>query len=100
MNRASYSVPILGMTKVGEGNIVIYADSSAFDEDISDGEEFEQIRGVFTDFVRYASEGVTPSWIDVGTYHEDAYAFDLTTLPGSPGVQGSMRWASLKSTGT
>ena len=82
MNRASYSVPILGMTKVGEGNIVIYADSSAFDEDISDGEEFEQIRGVFTDFARYASEGVTPSWIDVGTYHEDAYAFDFDNFTG------------------
>ena len=68
--------PVLEVTKVEEGNIVVFSDSSGFDYDIS-ALKHGKMKGVFTDIVRYASEGVTPSWLELGTYHEEAYLYDF-----------------------
>ena len=43
----------------------------------------KKVVNVFTDFVKYASEGETPSWIGTGTFHEEAYHLNFSNYDGS-----------------
>ncbi|QDZ20650.1 subtilisin-like protein [Chloropicon primus] len=82
-NKKADKAPVLGMTKVGEGNLVIFSDSSSFDKDISHAKTgIKKMKGVFTDFVKYASEGETPTWIEEGSFHEGEYNFDFDNFAG------------------
>ena len=83
----------LGLTKVGEGNILVFVDSSSLEYDVYNQVEGntmkatiekstkydKDMRGLFTEFVKYCSEAETPEWIESGSYFEDGYEDTFNT---------------------
>lgn len=79
-------VPVLALAQVMAGNVVVFSDSTTFElesynqhsrESRRDKSYDKNVRGVFTDFVGYASEGKVPDWIGSGTYYKEAYECDF-----------------------
>ena len=85
----------LGLTKVGEGNILVFVDSTSFEYDVYNAIEKsmsskklgvhkspkydKNMLGVFAEFVKYASEAEPPEWIESGSYFEDGYEDTFNT---------------------
>ena len=81
-------LPVLALTKVEEGNIIVFTDSSSFDLAVyylkkGVNRWRGEMNGVFTDFTKYASEGETPAWIEAGTFHEDGFQYQFAKRGGS-----------------
>ena len=61
--------PVLGLTRVGQGNVLAFGDTSAFDFNT----HANLVPSLFLDFVKYTAGVAYPSWFKAGTVHNEAY---------------------------
>jgi hypothetical protein len=69
--------PVLGLGKVGRGNVLAFGDTSTFDINLGS----QLIPDLFLDFVRYTGESQYPSWVNAGITSEREFRSSKGSMP-------------------